>query len=106
MTQATIQVKTEALEAAPALSRRTLETLIDLVEIKLSCIEVWDSEDAREQVSLELARRELQALLQGGRIAKAPKIGAPQARRIRVPDTAGVACPPSRPALRLVQRGC
>ena len=44
------------------LSRRTVEMLIDLVEIKLSCLEVLDRADEREQARLELARRELQAL--------------------------------------------
>jgi hypothetical protein len=46
-----------------SLSKRTIETLIDLVEIKLSCLEVFDREDAREAACLELARRELQALM-------------------------------------------
>ena len=36
-----------------SISKRTLETLIDLVEIKLSCIEVYDREDARELANLE-----------------------------------------------------
>jgi hypothetical protein len=45
------------------LSKRVIETLIDLVENKLSCIEVIDREDARELASLELARRQLQALM-------------------------------------------
>jgi hypothetical protein len=53
-----------------SLSKRTVETLIDLVEIKLSCMEVFDREDAREQAALELARRELQTLM-------APKAKAP-----------------------------
>lgn len=46
-----------------SLSKRSIETLLDLVEIKLSCIEVFDREDARELASLEVARRQLQALL-------------------------------------------
>ena len=45
-----------------SLSRRSVETLIDLVEIKLSCLEVHDREDAREKACLELTLRELQAL--------------------------------------------
>lgn len=45
-----------------SLSKRTVETLIDLVEIKLSCLEVFDREDARELAILQLARKELQAL--------------------------------------------
>ena len=44
------------------LSKRTLETLIDLVEIKLSCVEIYDREDARELSALEQCRGELLAL--------------------------------------------
>ncbi len=47
------------------LSKRTIETLNDLVEIKLSCIQVFDRDDAREMAALERARRELAALLPG-----------------------------------------
>ena len=46
-----------------SLTKRSVETLIDLVEIKLSCLEVFDREDSRELAALEAARRELQALL-------------------------------------------
>lgn len=48
-----------------SLSKRTIETLNDLVEIKLSCIQVFDRDDAREMAALERARRELTALLTG-----------------------------------------
>ena len=41
------------------LSKRTLETLVDLVEIKLSCIEVYDRDDTRELQNLERCRDEL-----------------------------------------------
>ena len=41
-----------------SLSERSIETLLDLVEIKLSCIGVY----AREKSYLENARRELGAL--------------------------------------------
>ncbi len=37
-----------------SLSKRVVETLIDLVEIKLSCVEVYDREDKREIAGLEL----------------------------------------------------
>ena len=40
-------------------SKRSIETLIDLVEIKLSTIEVTDREDARALATLETARNEL-----------------------------------------------
>jgi hypothetical protein len=45
-----------------ALSKATLDTLLDLVEIKLSCMEVWDREDRRELAGLTRARDELLAL--------------------------------------------
>jgi hypothetical protein len=45
-----------------SLSPRSVDTLLDLVEIKLSCIEVIDREDARELAILETARRELAAI--------------------------------------------
>ncbi len=48
------------------LSTKTIETLTDLVEIKLSCIQVFDREDAREVAQLERARNELRALTSGG----------------------------------------
>lgn len=50
-----------------SLSTQSLETLTDLVEIKLSCIEVWDKDDRRELKALERARDELLALRQTGR---------------------------------------
>ena len=44
------------------ISRRSLETLIDLVEIKLSCFEVFDRDDARERGKLENCLTELQVV--------------------------------------------
>lgn len=46
-----------------SLTKRSAEMLIDLVEIKLSFLEVSDREDAREFRALQAALRELQALL-------------------------------------------
>ena len=43
-----------------SLSPRSIETLLDLVENKLSYIEVQDREDARELATLETALRELE----------------------------------------------
>ncbi len=48
-----------------ALTGRSLEALMDLVEIKLSCVEIFDREDAREVKVLERCRDELQALHTG-----------------------------------------
>jgi len=45
-----------------ALSGRSLEALMDLVEIKLNCVEIFDREDAREVKILEYCREELVAL--------------------------------------------
>ena len=39
------------------LSKQSIETLLDLVEIKLGCMEVYDREDARELDLLEGCRR-------------------------------------------------
>ena len=47
------------------LSKRTLETLIDLVEIKLSCMEIVDRDDARELASLERCLGELKNAMRG-----------------------------------------
>jgi len=43
------------------LSRKAIETLVDLIEIKLSCLEVYDREDSRELVNLQQCRDELKA---------------------------------------------
>ncbi len=45
-----------------SLSKRAVETLIDLVEIKLSCMETYDREDSREIAGLEQCKTELLAL--------------------------------------------
>ena len=47
-----------------ALTRRSIATLLDLVEIKLSCIEVVDREDHRELKTLRACRDELVQLLE------------------------------------------
>ena len=46
-----------------ALSKRCIETLLDLVEIKLSTIQIFDREDAREANVLENCRDELDTVL-------------------------------------------
>ena len=60
-----------------SLSGRCVETLMDLVEIKLSCLEVTDREDLREKELLERCIQELRAEASGkdGRLAEfnAPK---------------------------------
>ena len=54
-----------------SLSKRSIEALVDLVEIKLSCLDVFDREDAREKAILENARRELIAIAAGKRVTAA-----------------------------------
>lgn len=49
-----------------SLSKRSIVTLLDLVEIKLGCLETYDREDERELSLLESCRDELTALRQGG----------------------------------------
>ena len=45
-----------------SMSKRSLETLIDLVEIKLSAMQILDREDAKELAQLENCRRDLLSL--------------------------------------------
>ena len=46
-----------------SISKRTVETLLDLVEVKLSYMQVSDREDQREMCQLESCRRELSGLM-------------------------------------------
>jgi hypothetical protein len=57
-------------------SKRSLETLIDLVENKLSSMEVWDRGDRRELNQLQQCLRELTAISANG-----GQIGADARRR-------------------------
>lgn len=63
-----------------SLSKRTLETLIDLVEIKLSCMEVYDRDDARELANLERCVGELRSLM-GGEARAAAVVAFPPGQR-------------------------
>ncbi|MGF1608151.1 MAG: hypothetical protein ACFCUQ_02055 [Kiloniellales bacterium] len=53
-----------------SLSRRSLETLIDLVENKLSCVEIFDRDDQREVINLEHCLKELKDM--AGLAGRAP----------------------------------
>jgi len=48
-----------------SLSKNSIETLIDLVENKLSCFEIYDRDDSRELNQLERCRDELRSLVDG-----------------------------------------
>jgi hypothetical protein len=50
------------MEDQVSLSRRSVEMLLDLVEIKISYMDVADREDARDLVLLERCREELRSL--------------------------------------------
>ena len=63
------------------LSEKTAEALLDLVEIKLSCLQVFDREDAREVATLERAKQELLSLTAGGDVVQFP--GTERRRRGR-----------------------
>ena len=45
-----------------ALTAIAVETLIDLVEIKLACLQVSDRDDAREHANLEQCLQELRTM--------------------------------------------
>jgi hypothetical protein len=45
------------------ISLESIETLLDLVEIKLSCVEVYDRDDRKELLKLERCRKELIGLM-------------------------------------------
>ena len=66
------------------ISKRTLETLIDLVEIKLSCMEVYDRDDSRELAHLERCLGELRNIIsytaQGGVVEFLPQSPAKHSR--------------------------
>lgn len=64
-----------------SLSRASVETLIDLVEIKLSCVEVYDRDDSRELVNLQRCKEELMDLAGITHKAPAELIAMPKSRR-------------------------
>lgn len=64
------------------LTKRSVETLIDLVEIKLSCLPVFDRDDAKELAALEQARRELRDILPERMPSKIVQFPDTDARRI------------------------
>jgi len=67
-------------------SPRSIETLIDLVEIKLSCLDVMDREDREEQKALQRSLDELKEY----RRTELPARRAPAGRPAPVPPVAAV----------------
>lgn len=66
------------------LSTQSRDMLIDLVEIKISCMDVWDREDRRELAVLQRCLKELQSLEAGGTDG-AVVVDMPRRRRGRPP---------------------
>ena len=56
-----------------SLSKRSIENLLDLVEIKLSAMDVQDRDDARELAHLEACRRELIGLRDSKKRGRTPR---------------------------------
>ena len=61
--------------AAMSISKNTVETLLDLVEVKLSYMQVSDREAQRELAQLENCRRELRSLMAAVAPAKGRRAG-------------------------------
>lgn len=78
-----------------SLSKRCIETLLDLVEIKLSCMDVTDREDGREKELLERCIQELraEALGEDGRMAEftAPKRRGRRPKHLQFHELHGIA---------------
>lgn len=58
-----------------SLSRRSIEILLDLVEIKISYMDVADRDDARDMQLLERCRAELKALERSDTVSLMPFAG-------------------------------
>jgi len=58
-------IRTAEREKDMGLSKRSIEMLLDLVEIKLSYMDISDREDARDMQILERCKAELRALDRG-----------------------------------------
>ena len=56
-----------------ALSRNTYETILDLIENKMSCMEGWDQATNRERAKLEACRKELESLVRAPRGGEAKR---------------------------------
>lgn len=70
------------------LSTQSRDMLIDLVEIKISCMDVWDREDRRELAILQRCLKELQSLGAGatdGAVDGGVVVEMPRRRRGRPP---------------------
>ena len=55
--------RTRRIDASATFTRESLETLLDLVEIRLGHVEIYDREDARELKQLQRTRDQLNGML-------------------------------------------
>jgi hypothetical protein len=60
------------------LTRKSLELLIDLVEIKLGSMEVFDRDDQKIMHDLETCRKELTAISRPGRPMPVAALASPE----------------------------
>ncbi len=65
-------------------TKRSVETLLDLAEIKLSCLQVFDRDDGKELAAFEQARRELGAILPERKASSIVKFPTAEAQRATV----------------------
>ena len=63
------QAKTSSIDLSKILSRQTAELLIDLLDNKLTCLEVIDRDDARELTRMREAMAELERWLEHAPVA-------------------------------------
>ncbi|MGH6981686.1 MAG: hypothetical protein ACREFC_10805 [Stellaceae bacterium] len=73
-----------------AISKQSVETLMDLVEIKISYMDVLDRDDAKELRVLERCRDELKALTGSATADIVPFVRAQRRAGIRQPELAAV----------------
>ena len=83
---AAVGVESGAVDLTKILSRQTAEMLIDLLDNKLTCLEVIDRDDARELARMREAMAELERWLdhapvaaETGRRGRRARIDAPPA---------------------------
>jgi len=73
------------------LSKQSAEILLDLVEIKISAMQIHDREDARELLRLKQCREELLPSLQNKRKSTGRKVAKATGRKKMLTNTKGYA---------------
>ena len=70
-----------------SISKRTVETLLDLVEVKLSYMQVSDRDDQREMSQLENCRRELRGLMAPSSARRIARCGTIGGGALKIPNS-------------------